>query len=326
MVPDATPLLTLLAVIDTIPLPAAGPTRRGRPPVFGERLFLKGVVVMVLKRVTTVHGLLAVLDQDTAEMRQVRRMLIVNGRFPSRRTWERRLAAIATTLPDQIACLGDDLVALLNPWQERGRAVAIDSTPLRARGGVWHKKDREAGVVPHSSIDPEAHWTKSGYHGWVYGWKLHLVVTVAAVWIPLRAWLTPANVADNEQAQRLLRDLPAAVRFVLGDTHYQDPDLHTRAAAEDCLLVATKRGAYPHQDDGVDVRRMFHQLRTHAIENFNGQFKAIFDVTTAVPTRGQLRTARWILGGILVYQLTLLHRHHCGLDLRAGLKPFLQAA
>jgi hypothetical protein len=33
---------------------------------------------------------------------------------------------------------------------------------LAARGGVWHKKDREAGVVPHSSIDTEAAWTKSG--------------------------------------------------------------------------------------------------------------------------------------------------------------------
>jgi hypothetical protein len=86
MVPDATPLLTLLAVLDTIPLPAAAPTRRGRPPILGERLFLKGVVVMVLKRVTTVHGLLAVLAQDTAEMNQVRQMLTEGGRFPSRRT------------------------------------------------------------------------------------------------------------------------------------------------------------------------------------------------------------------------------------------------
>ncbi len=326
MVPDPTPLLCLLALMDAIPRPAPAADRRGRPPVFSDQLFRKGGVVMVVKRLATVHALLAVLDQDTTEMRQVRQLLTEDGRFPSRRTWERRLGAIATTLPDVIACLGDELVRLLAPWQDRGRAVAIDSTPLRARGGVWHKKDRAAGVVPHSSIDTEAHWTKSGYHGWVYGWKLHLVVTVAAVWIPLRAWLTPANVADNEQAPRLLDDLPAEVRFILGDTHYQDPDLHDRAAAEGCLLVATKRGAYPHRDDGVDVRRIFHQLRTHAIENFNGQFQAIFDVTTAVPTRGLIRTTRWVLGAVVVYQLVLLHHHHAGRDLRKGLKPFLQAA
>ena len=38
-------------------------------------------------------------------------------------------------------------------------------------------------IVPHTSIDTDADWSKSGHHGWVYGWKLHLVCTVASVWI-----------------------------------------------------------------------------------------------------------------------------------------------
>jgi len=38
------------------------------------------------------------------------------------------------------------------------------------------------------------HWTKTGWHGWVYGWKLHLISVAAAVWIPLAADLTPAIV------------------------------------------------------------------------------------------------------------------------------------
>jgi len=33
---------------------------------------------------------------------------------------------------------------------------------LRAHGGVWHNKHRAQGVVPPTSIDPEAHWTQSG--------------------------------------------------------------------------------------------------------------------------------------------------------------------
>ena len=71
---------------------------------------------------------------------------------------------------------------------------------------------------------------------------------------------------------------------------------------------------------------MFHELRSRAIENFNGQFKAIFDVNGPVPTRGRRATARVVLGAVLVYQLTLLHRHAAGATLRVGLKPFLQAA
>src|SRR5262249_11237510 len=153
---------------------------------------------------------------------------------------------------------------------------------------------REAGVVPHTSIDTEAHWTKSGWHGWVYGWKLHLVVTVAGVWIPLRAALTPANAADNEQAAALLAGLPAAGRFVPGDGQYQDSALHERAATEGWTLVATRRGAYPHADDGAEVRRILHKERSASIETFNGQFKAIFDVNGPVPTRGLVATARWV--------------------------------
>jgi hypothetical protein len=97
-----------------------------------------------------------------------------------------------------------------------GRAAGIDSTLLRARGGVWPKKDREAGLVPHTSIDTEAHGTTSGWHGWVYGGKLHLVTTVAGVWIPLAADLTAAHVADHVQALTLLPELPTEVRYVLG--------------------------------------------------------------------------------------------------------------
>jgi len=153
---------------------------------------------MIVRRLHKVGELLAVLEEPTPEMRLMRELLREEGRFPSRRTFERRLKALPETLPGQIGSLGRHLVALLGPWARSRRAVALDSTLLRAKGGVWHKKDKEAGVVPHSSIDTEAGWTKSGWHGWVYGWKLHLATTVAGIWVPLAARLTPANVSDNQ--------------------------------------------------------------------------------------------------------------------------------
>jgi hypothetical protein len=327
MIAQDTILVTLVKLVARIPVPPPPAKRkRGRPKTYPDQLFLQALVIMIVKRLHTVYELLSVLNQPTAEMQQLRIELTNEGCFPTRRTWERRLAAIPDRLPAQIGCLGRTLVELLQPWAEHGRAAAIDSTVLRARGGVWHKKDREAGVVPHSSIDTEAHWTKSGWHGWVYGWKLHLVTTVAAVWIPLAADLTPANTADNEQALTLLPELPAEVRYVLGDQHYNDPTIRTTCEAQGQLAITTKRGAYPHTDDGVEVRRVFHALRSHAIENLNEQFKGIFDAHGQVPTKGLRNTRRWALGAILVYQLTLWYRHEHALDLRVGLKPFLKAA
>jgi hypothetical protein len=327
MVSQDTFLVTLVKLVDRLPMPAS-PAKRGRghPKVYPDRLFLKALVVMIVRHLHTVHELLAVLAQPTAEMQHLRSLLNEQERFPSRRTWERRLQAIPATLPAQIGCLGRSLVSLIQPWHTCGRAVAIDSTVLRARGGLWHQKHREKGEVPHTSIDTQAHWTKSGWHGWVYGWKLHVVCVVAGVWFPLAAMLTPANIADSDPAPELLREVPAEVRFVLGDRHYNTPELRETCEQDDRLLVATKYGTYPHTDNGVEVRRIFHKLRSLSIENFNEHFKGIFDGHGQVPTKGLIPTQRFALGAIFVYQLALLYRFENDLDLCVGLKAFLKAA
>jgi hypothetical protein len=183
-------------------------------------------------------------------------------------------------------------VALIEPWASSGRAAALDSTVLRARGRVWHKKDKDAGVVPHSSIDTEAGWTKSGWHGWVYGWKLHLACTVADVWIPLAARLTPANTSDSRVAPLLIEELPHQTRFALGEPHYNAPNVREACLARGMFLVASgRRGPYPHTDAGAEVRRILHRLRHVAIENLNEHFKALFEAHGAVPTTGRLDTA-----------------------------------
>jgi hypothetical protein len=70
---------------------------------------------------------------------------------------------------------------------------------------------------------------------------------------------------------------------------------------------------------------VFHKLRSAAIENFNEQFKGIFDAHGPVPTNGLANTRRFALGAILVYQLALWHRHEHGLDRRVGRKPARKA-
>ncbi len=76
----------------------------------------------------------------------------------------------------------------------------------------------------------------------------------------------------------------------------------------------------------MEVRRIFHKLRSRVIENFKEHFKGIFDGHGQVPTKGLLATQSKALGDIFVYQLALLYRFEHGLDFCVGLKAFLKAA
>jgi hypothetical protein len=320
-------LVTLVKLVDRVPFPEAPPNRgRGRPRVYSDRLMVKALVIMIVRRLYRAYSLLAFLEQDTRLTRQLGELLTENEQFPSRRTWERRLKALPATLPGLIGCLGRYLVQTLCPYAHTGRAAALDSTALRAKGGVWHQKHRDQGEILHSSIDTEAHWSKSGHHGWWYGWKLHLACTVSALWIPLAAELTPANTYDATLAPQLARELPEAVRFVMGDSHYRDEVLQDYCFLTGRVLMTPRSGPYPHQGAGVEVRKILHRLRHQAIEPFNGLFKNIFDWGGQVPVKGLRRTRLIVLGAVFVYQLVLLFQHEHDKPLGQAIKPFLRAA
>jgi hypothetical protein len=145
---------------------------------------MKAVVIMIIRRFSTAYTLLTSLDQDDPVAQQLRWLFHEHGRFPTRRTWERRFAALPQHLPGLSGCFGQHLVAVLRPWAHHGRAAVVDSTPLKTSSGVWNKKHKEQGEIPQTSLDTEAGWSKSGWHGWWYGWKRHQAVSVGSVWIP----------------------------------------------------------------------------------------------------------------------------------------------
>jgi hypothetical protein len=281
---------------------------------------------MVIRRLYTAYALLTFLAQDDAVARQLRPLLHEQGRFPTRRTWERRLATLPQHLPGVIGCFGRHLVALLTPWASHGRAAAVDRTPLKTSGGVWHKQHKAPGEIPHTSIATEAGGSQSGWHGWGYGWKRHLAVSGGAVWIPLAAALTAANTADHTIAPQVLAPLPAEVRYILGDTHYNAPEVRPLCEQTNRALVATRCGASPHQDDGVEGRRIFPKRRSQAIEPFKGLFTNVFEWRTPMPVKGLQRSPLLALGALVMYPLVLLYQHEHNLPLGKGIQPLLQAA
>ncbi len=50
--------------------------------------------------------------------------------------------------------------------------LVADKSLFKAQGPVWYQSDREANSIPAKlrHVDVHATWSKSGYHGWVYGY------------------------------------------------------------------------------------------------------------------------------------------------------------
>ncbi len=132
-------LVSLVRLVDAVPFPPS-PTRRkrGRQQTYSDQLIVKAVVVMIIRRLYTAWALLAFLHQDDPVVAQLRPLLTEQGRFPTRRTWERRLAVLPATLPGLIGRLGRHLATVLNPWTQQGHGAACDSTAVRAHGGRIH--------------------------------------------------------------------------------------------------------------------------------------------------------------------------------------------
>ena len=150
-------LVSLLWLVEQSPTPPPPAKRqRGRQEPYSDKLFGKALIVMIIRRLYTAYALLRFLEQADPVAQQIRPLLTEHGRFPTRRTWERRFEKLPARLPALIGCLGRHLVTLLQPWAAQGHAAAVASTPLRAHGGVcprnigWPGKSR----LPRLTLTP----------------------------------------------------------------------------------------------------------------------------------------------------------------------------
>src|SRR5919202_1511171 len=125
-------LVSLLWLVEQIPTPPPPAKRqRGRQETYSDKLFVKALIVMIIRRLYTASTLLHFLEQDDPIALQIRPLLMEHGRLPTRRTWERRFETLPARLPALIGCLGRQLVTLLRPWAAQGNEAAVVSPHLR---------------------------------------------------------------------------------------------------------------------------------------------------------------------------------------------------
>jgi Transposase DDE domain len=306
MITDDHPLLQLLALIDLVWVETHATTAK----VYSEQTMFKIYVVSVLKHLWSRRSLWRYLSG-------VPRVASACGlaRIPDRRTLDRRLAEIVPQAEAQIQALG--LVLSLEAVTD-ATVAASDGSAFATPGPVWHQKDKAAGIIPDRlrGLDTEADWIQSSYHGWVYGYKAHVTISVAptTVRVVLNATVT-GSACESHILQSRMDSLPPLVRWLLLDAGYDDGVLLALGAQRGIEVLAPlskpigKSTPQARRDRAVYLAspegKARYQQRGCSIEPFFATIKDFFHLDP-LPVQGKSLASVAILLALYAWNLVVL--------------------
>jgi hypothetical protein len=246
---------------------------------------------------------------------------------PDRSTLSRRYKALYAVIQSFSAFLGQDS----EPLGEEMRTTHLneDQSLFKAQGAVWHQRDRKQGRIPEKlrNLDQEATWKKSAYHGWVYGYGIHLTTTQAG--FPVLMEVETATFSEKQaierKEERLLKHIHP--HTLCGDDAYTKA-LRIRNWAKQGIILVTpalrwRTGKYA---------KAYHQfIRTQTdmvqiLKKRKTAIEPIFDlIAQLLGTRGKqkqlfrqgIANVRTHLGlGVLSLQIAMIVNHIWGLPFR----------
>lgn len=279
--------------------------QRGRPRTFSGQAFLLLAVVGVVLRTFKPQELSTLLTKDIS-LRQGLGFV----RVPHRRTLERRLAATWPEAEAQIQALGQQILVEVEPGPDEPQASAIDGRMYHAQGPRWHKRDRKQGRVPAGlrNVDTESAWSKSGYRGWVQGYRLVLQGLVFPAPVPLFARWCPNSVGESTVLEEALAaDHLPITELLLGDSTFGGAALVATYAQHGGWLLTPQQ--LPKNPDSW--KRDLYAYRRETIELLFQRLIQACDLK-ACPTKGLARTGAFVLASVWLYQALFLDnlRHH----------------
>ena len=204
---------------------------RGHPFEYRDQVLIVFFTMMSIRRITAFKAQQRWLLQHLHEA-----LALGFEQIPHRITLARRYQTLAPTVQAFMAFVGR--------WAETlglefdSRVLIEDASLFKACGPVWHQTDRLAGRVPDKlrNLDQEASWRKSAYHGWVYGYSLHLTCNRSG--FPKLAQVETASVAESQMLEHKKAALFALdPQAVAGDNAYCKAMRVRNWAAEGVLLL-----------------------------------------------------------------------------------------
>ena len=298
--------------------PPPAPPKRGKQRDFSALSFLLLAVVAITTRTFRDSELCKLLEKDARLCRA-----IGFARVPHRTSIGRRLMGLVPEAEAQIAALGQQIVAEVKPQADQSEVSAIDGRMYQAQGPKWHKKDREKGLVPARlrNVDTESKWSKSGYRGWVQGYRLVLQGLVFPAPVPVFARWRPNNENEARIAGEALGTGTLKVTDVLlGDETFGSGDFPQLYAGAGGWVLTPKQLSKERRswkDDLYGYRKQSIELLFQRIMQAVG--------LTQCQVKGEGRNGAFVLASVWLYQICFLADYRAGIPL-AHIKDHLDCA
>ena len=243
---------------------------------------------------------------------------------PSRVTLLRRYKTLSPKITQFITFVSDWATPLGDAFSQE--VVYQDKSLFKAKGPVWHSKDRAVERIPEGlrNLDTDATWSKSGYHGWVYGYGLH--ITTTAHGFPIIAITDTAKVSEKAILDQTTAPLiQRNIGYLVADDGYTDLTRTQQLAKQGLLLITPAIGVT--SDKGRCYRQYLTQPELQAYQNrrkvaiepvFNllKMLLATDDNHKQLPVSGKANVVTFLALGVLSLQMAMLMNSICGLPLR----------
>jgi hypothetical protein len=279
--------------------------KRGRPRTYSGLSFLLLAVVAVALRTFKERELCRLLSKDDGL-----RESLGFARIPHRRTIERRMQSLVPEAEAQIAHLGEQITREVQPRAVQPQVSAIDGRMYEAQGPLWHQKHRKLGLVPQGlrNVDTDSAWFKSGYRGWVQGYRLVLQGLVFPEPVPLfAAWRRNSEGEATIMAQALTEERLPVTSVLLGDSTFGGATLCAAYQEHGGWLLTPQQLCTERRSWKDDL----YSYRKETIELLFQRVIQSCDLK-ACPVKGWSRNGAFVLASVWLYQIIFLRNYRQG--------------
>lgn len=293
---------------------------RGRPNTYEDQILIIFFTMMMIKRITAFKAQHRWLSRHPKEAQRLGIEIV-----PHRTTLSRRFKRLSETIQVFTFYVGWWAETLSPVF--RSRMLVEDASLFKALGPVWHQSDRKVNRIPEKlrNLDTDASWGKSAYHGWVYGYCLHLTCNHAG--FPKLVQVETASMDEShilEQKTDMIFQL--GLQALIADNAYHKA-LRVRSWAKAGVLLLTPAATWENGRYAQAYHRLIRMLpfrkwlacRKTAIEPVFDLFAKVLGTINnhkQLPVQGLANVRTFLSLGVLAVQITMIVNNIWHLPLR----------